>query len=103
MEQQIFKLKDGRNTACDTFELFEWLITDFEIFEEQTRDRLKDIRRSLRELRKMKASAKGVFGGGTLLIARKTGADLAGEGIKDNDLLGLVLHLNRGEVERGAQ
>lgn len=89
--EQLFTLRDGRKTACNTFDFFEWLITDFQFFEKETLQRLRDVRLSLRELRKMKASAKMVSSGRELLVARKSGNDLADEGLRDGDLLGLMV------------
>lgn len=88
---QFFVLPDGRKTACNTFDFFEWLITDFQFFENETLKRLKDVRHSIKELRKMKASAKMVSSGRKLLVARKSGNDLADEGVRDGDLLGLMV------------
>lgn len=94
--EQLFTLRDGRKTACNAYDFFEWLITDLQFFEKETRQRLKNIQLSIKELRLMRATAHVAIREGRMMVARKSGDDLVDEGVKDGDLLGFMLQSRVG-------
>jgi hypothetical protein len=96
MEERLFTLKDGRKTKVHRIDLFEWVVSDFTNCEEDIEKCLNYVRVVMRDLKKIHSAIQALFDGGDLLLVLKAGDDLTGEGIADQDIVGVELHRGRG-------